>query len=333
MSLSEQGLEQAAILLLGIGEENAAEILRHMEPAEVQRIGMVMSQIKDINRQQVQGAISSFVTDVEQQTSFGLGADSYVKNMLESALGKDKAGGLYNRIQLGIDTTGLEALSHMEAVKIADLIRKEHPQVKAMVLSYLEEEKSAEVLSSFPDNECVDLLMRVATLGPIQPEILQYLNEVMEQHLAKKKGNQNEAMLGGIKNVANILNFLDTSREEEILTGIQEEAKDLGKEIKELMFVFDHLLFCDDRSMQSLLRNVPSETLIVALRGADDAIKEKFFANMSKRAGELMKDDMDAMGPVRISDVEASQKEVISIAARMRESGELKLMRGGEETV
>jgi len=315
---AENNIEKAAILLLGIGEENAAAILRLMDPEEVQRIGMAMNRVRNITREQVQDVIHSFVTEVGEQTSFGLGANNYVKNMLETALGKDKAGGLFTRIQLGIETNGLEALSRMEAVKIADLLRKEHPQVKAMVLSYLDDEKTAEVLASYTEEECVDLLVRIATLGPIQPEILQQLNDVMEDNLAKKKSDKNEANLGGPKVVANILNFFDPNREDVVLTGIQDNSFDLGKEIKELMFIFDHLEYCDDKSLQSLLRNVPSETLMIALRGAEDVIKTKFFANMSKRAAELLKDDMDSMGPVRIVDVENAQKEIVTIAAKMR---------------
>ena len=331
--MSSKGLERAAILLLGIGEENAAEVLRHMESAEVQRLGAVMNRMTGITRAQIQNAIQSFASDVEQQTSFGIGAQHYVRNMLENALGKDKATGLFNRIQLGIDTDGLVALSQMQGRKIADFIRKEHLQVKAMILSYLDEEKSSEVLRHYSEEENVDLLYRIGTLESVQPEVLQHLNDVMEQHIASKKNEKSSATLGGVKVVANMLNYFDSDREEDILSGLSERDEDLSLEVKELMFVFDHLIHAEDKSMQALLRNVPSESLILAMRGADDAIREKVFSNMSKRAADLMRDDMEAMGPVRLSDVEEAQKEVMVVATRMREAGEFRINRGADQVV
>lgn len=326
------GLDRSAILLLTLGEEQAASVMKHMEPKEVQKIGLAMAGMKNVTKLQVNYVVKEFYKIVETATALGLDADDYIRNVLVKALGEDKASGLIDRILLGGHIKGLEAFKWMEPRAIADLIRNEHPQIIAIVLSFLEHDQAAEVLTYFPEPVRVDVLLRVATLEGIQPAALQELNDIMEKQFA---GNTNvkSSSVGGVKKAADILNLMDSSVETDILDNIREVDSDLAQRIEDLMFVFDNLADIDDRGIQSLLREVSSETLIVALKGADDRLKNKIFKNMSKRASDMLKDDLEAKGPVRLSDVEAAQKEIVATARRMAESGDIVLGGKGDEFV
>ncbi|MFA7095468.1 MAG: flagellar motor switch protein FliG [Gammaproteobacteria bacterium] len=324
------GTERAAILLLSLGEKEAAEVLKHMGPKEVQKIGSTMAALSNISKEQADVVLREFVSTVEQQTALGVGTEEYIRKVLVSALGEDKAGGLIDRILLGRNTKGLEALKWMDARAVADIIRLEHPQIMAIVLSYLDGDHAAEVLAQLPPRVRPDVLMRIAALDGIPPSALQELDEVLERQFS---GNANvkSSGVGGIKTAANILNYMDSSQEAEILDKIKEADGDLGQKIQDQMFVFDNLVDVDDRGIQSLLREISSESLILALKGADEAVREKIFKNMSKRAGEMLRDDLEAKGPVRLSEVEAAQKEILAIARRMAEAGELVLGGKGAE--
>lgn len=324
------GTERAAILLLSLGEKEAAEVLKHMGPKEVQKIGSTMAALSNISKEQAGVVLREFVSTVEQQTALGVGTEEYIRKVLVSALGEDKAGGLIDRILLGRNTKGLEALKWMDARAVADIIRLEHPQIMAIVLSYLDGDHAAEVLAQLPPRVRPDVLMRIAALDGIPPSALQELDEVLERQFS---GNANvkSSGVGGIKTAANILNYMDSSQEAEILDKIKEADGDLGQKIQDQMFVFDNLVDVDDRGIQSLLREISSESLILALKGADEAVREKIFKNMSKRAGEMLRDDLEAKGPVRLSEVEAAQKEILAIARRMAEAGELVLGGKGAE--
>lgn len=323
-------LNQAAILLLSLGEASAAEVLKHMGPKEVQRLGTAMSQLKNVQQYEVEVVLSNFLEEVRTQTGLGMGADSYIRNMLVSAVGEDKANGLIDRILMGGNTTGLDTLKWMEARSVADIIRNEHPQIQAIVLAYLDSDQSAEVLAHFPEKVRLDVLMRVASLDTVQPSALQELNDILEKQFSGNAGSQTKAM-GGFKTAAEIMNNLDSSIESELMEAIKEIDEDMGVQISDLMFVFDNLKDVDDKGIQSLLREVSSDVLILALKGAEDDLKEKVFANMSKRAAELLRDDLEAKGPVRVSEVEGAQKEILTIARRMADAGEIMLGGGGEE--
>jgi len=324
--------ERAAILLMTLGEKDAAEILKHMGPKEVQRVGSAMATLKNINQTQVEGVVSEFLDAVSGQTGMGLGSDDYIRNMLTQALGDDKAGALIDRILLGGNTTGLDSLKWMEPRQVADLIRHEHPQIQAIVVSYLDSDQSAEVLNNFDEKVVLDIIMRVASLEAVQPAALQELNDILERQFSGKAGAQTTTM-GGIKVAANIVNYVDSTVASELLEQIKEVDEDLGTQIEDLMFVFDNLADVDDRGIQTLLREVSTELLVVALKGADPGVQEKIFKNMSKRAAELLRDDLDASGPVKVSDVEASQKEILTIARRLADAGEIMLGGGGEAMV
>jgi len=328
------GVERAAVFLLTLGEDDAAEVLKHMSPKEVQKIGEAMASVDGIDKSTVSDVLSSFVDKVESHTALGVGNEDYLRNVLENALGKDNAGNILDRILLGRKSKGIEQLKWMEPRAIADIIRLEHPQIIAIVLSYLEPDQAAEILASIPENMRVDALMRIALLDGIQPSAMNELDEVLEKQFSGNADSIKSSGVGGLKTAANILNFMDSSIESEIMEGVRENDAEMGDGIQELMFVFDNLIDVDDRGIQSLLREISSENLIVALKGADDEIKEKIFKNMSKRAAEMLRDDLESKGPVRLSDVEVAQKEILAIARRMSDAGEISLGgSGGEEFV
>ncbi|WP_397449081.1 flagellar motor switch protein FliG [Pseudomonas sp. NA-150] len=326
-------VEKAAILLLSLGETDAAQVLRHMGPKEVQRVGVAMAQMRNVHREEVEQVMSEFVEIVGDQTSLGVGSDGYIRKMLTQALGEDKANGLIDRILLGGNTSGLDSLKWMEPRAVADVIRFEHPQIQAIVVAYLDPDQAGEVLGHFDHKVRLDIILRVSSLNTVQPAALKELNLILEKQFS---GNSNTARttLGGIKRAADIMNFLDSSVEGQLMDSIREVDGDLSTQIEDLMFVFNNLADVDDRGIQALLREVSSDVLVLALKGSDEAIKEKIFKNMSKRAAELLRDDLEAKGPVRVSDVETAQKEILTIARRMAEAGEIVLGgKGGEEMI
>ncbi len=323
-------LDQAAILLMSLGEQTAAEVLKHMGPKEVQRLGTAMAALTNVQQQDVETVIANFLDEVRTLTGIGTGADSYIRNMLVTALGQDKADGLVDRILLGGNTTGLDTLKWMDARSVADIIRNEHPQIQAIVIAYLDPDQSAEVLGYFPDKVRLDVMLRVASLDSVQPSALKELNNILEKQFVGNAGSQTKDM-GGYKVAAEIVNNLDSSTSGELLDSIKEIDEELGIQIQDLMFVFENLKEVDDRGIQALLREVSSDVLILALKGADDVLKEKIFGNMSKRAAELLRDDLETKGPVKVSEVEAAQKEILTIARRMADAGEINLGGGGGE--
>ncbi|BFM06728.1 flagellar motor switch protein FliG [Halioxenophilus aromaticivorans] len=323
-------LEQAAMLLMSLGEADAAEILKHLGPKEVQRLGTAMTQLSNVQQMEVEAVLSGFLNEVRTLTGLGMGSDNYIRNMLVTALGEDKANGLIDRILLGGNTTGLDTLKWMEARSVADIIRNEHPQIQAIVIAYLDSDQSAEILSFFPDKVRLEIMMRVASLDSVQPSALQELNNILEKQFSGSAGSQTKTM-GGIKVAAEIVNSLDSSIASDLLESITDVDEDMGTQIQDLMFVFDNLKEVDDRGIQTLLREVSSDILIIALKGADEDLQEKIFKNMSKRAAELLKDDLETKGPVKLSEVEGAQKEILVIARRMADAGEINLGGGGEQ--
>jgi len=322
------GTEKAAVFLRSIGETDAAQVLKHMSPKEVQKVGQAMATLSNVTREEVQNVLGSFVTTVEQETGLGIGSHDYVRNMLVGALGEDRAGSLLDRILSGSNTNGLEQLKWMDARGIYEIIRLEHPQIIAIVCSFLDADQAAEVLSLFAERDQSSIVLRIATLDGVQPAALSELNEILEKQFSGNAGAQTTTV-GGLKTAADILNFVDTSIEASIMDRIKESEPDLGQNIEDLMFVFDNLIDLDDRSVQTLMREIQTDQLQLALKGSDDSLKEKFLNNMSQRAAEMMRDDLEAMGPVRISDVEAAQKAILATARNLSDKGEIMLGGGG----
>lgn len=327
------GTERAAILLLSLGEAEATEVMKHMGAKDVQRIGAAMTQLQNISRAEVTDVLSEFTTKLESQTSLGVGVDDYLRKVLIGALGEDKAGGVIDRILFGRSSKGLEALKWMDSRAVAELIRHEHPQIISIVLAYLDADQSAEILAQFPDWLRADIVMRIATLDGIQPSALHELDEVMEKQFAGKTGALKTSVIGGIKTAAQIMNFMDSSQEIALIDSIRKVDDSLGGKIQDLMFVFGDLVDVDDRGMQEVLRAVPGEKLLIAMKGADEELKAKIFKNMSQRAAEMLKDDLESRGPVRLSEVESAQKEILAMVRKMSEAGTIQLGGKGEEFV
>src|SRR3990172_2008538 len=326
------GVERAAVLLLTLGEQYASDILKHMGPKEVQKLGSSMASMNNISKTQVGEVLANFCETVDNETALGIGSEEYIRKVLVGALGEDKAGGIIDRILLGSNSKGLEALKWMDARGVAEIIRLEHPQIIAIILAYLDSDQAAEVIGLFPERVRVDVLMRIATLDGLQPTALHELNEIMEKQFAgNNTSNVKSSSVGGVKVASNILNNMDSSVESALMEKVKEIDADLGQKMQNLMFVFKNLLEVDDPGIQSLLREVSSETLLLALKGADQAMKDKIYNNMSKRAAEILRDDLEAKGPVRLSEVEAAQKEILTIARRMADAGELMLGGKGAE--
>jgi len=331
--LTLTGVQRAAVLLMAMGSENAAAVLKHLNPKEVQSLGGAMASLDNVNKPTMENVMNQFIAEVSNQTSFGIGSEDYIREMMINALGEDKANNMIDRILLGSGNKGLESLKWMDARSVAEVIRLEHPQIIAIVLSYLDPDQSAEVLKMLPERARPDILMRVASLEGIPPSALQELDKIMEKQFSGSQ-NVSQNSMGGLKTAANILNFMDSSIESSIMDTIGEIDQDMQDGISELMFVFDNLNEVDDRGIQALLREISTDTLTLALKGADEGLKEKILKNMSKRAAEMLREDMEARGPVRLSEVEAAQKEIISTARRLADEGEIMLGgSGGEEFI
>ena len=327
------GADKAAIFLMTMGESTAAEVIKHLGPRDVQNIGAAMSNLDNVSKEMVEVTMTDFITRMQKQTPIGIGSDEYIRTVLTSALGEDKAKSMIDRILAGGSSKGLESLKWMDPRSVVELIRYEHPQIVAIVLSYLDSDQAAQVLDFLPESGRADLLMRIAAMESVQPAAMQELNDILELQL--RGSNQGKAAsLGGIKCAAEILNFVDRGSEAEITENITETDPDLAVQIQELMFTFDNLGEVDDRGIQALLREVSTENLVLALKGTDEAIQEKIFTNMSSRAADMLRDDLEAKGPVKLSEVEVAQKEIIAVARRLADEGTISLGGpGGEEMV
>jgi flagellar motor switch protein FliG len=323
-------VDKAAILLLSLSEEDAAQILKHLEPKQVQKVGMAMAALDDLSQAKISAVHNLFIEQIQSFSTIGFQSEDFIKKALTAALGEDKAASLIDQIVMGSGAKGLDSLKWMDSKQVANIIRNEHPQIQTIVLSYLEPEQSAEILSQFPEKVRLDLTMRIANLEEVQPAALQELNEIMEKQFAGQAGAQ-AAKMGGLKAAADIMNYLDTNVEGQLMDSIREHDEEMSQQIQDLMFVFENLMDVEDRGIQAILREVQQDVLMKAIKGTDEALKEKILGNMSKRAAELLADDLEAMGPVRISEVEAAQKEILSTARRLADSGEIMLGGGGGE--
>jgi len=320
--------ERGALLLLAVGQDRAAAVLKNMGPKEVQIVGSAMATMGQITSEMVDIVLEDFIMEVKDETGLGLDSDSYIRNMLNNALGADKAGNIIDRILMGANSKGIEQLKWMDVRSIADLIRLEHPQIIAMILSLLESDLAAEVLALLAENQRADIIMRIATMESVQPAAIKELDDMMEKQLTGSDSVK-ASNIGGVDSAANILNYLDGSLSEEMMEGISEFDDELGQQIQDKMFVFADLINVDDRGIQTLLREVSTDQLLVALRGVSEGLKEKIFGNMSKRAAEMLRDDLEAAPPTKLSEVELAQKDILTIAKKLSESGEMMLGSGG----
>ncbi|MDR3410264.1 MAG: flagellar motor switch protein FliG [Formivibrio sp.] len=328
-NLDEDGVRRGSILLMTLGEEAAVEVFKFLGPKEVQKLGFAMAGMENVKREEVDAILGDFIASTENRANLGA-ADEYIRSVLTKALGTDKAANLLDRILQGNDNGGIESLKWMDSAAVAELIKNEHPQIIATVLVHLEPDQSSEVLSNFTERVRNDVLLRIATLEGIQPAALKELNDVLTQLLSGSDKLKKSAM-GGVKMAADILNFMGGVVEASAVSSIREYDPELAQKIQDKMFTFDNILDIDDRGIQLLLREIQSDQLIVALKGTSQALREKVFKNMSQRAAEMLREDLEAKGPVKLSEVEAEQKEILKIVRRLADEGQIVLSGKGDE--
>ena len=328
--MEDNGLMDAAILLMSLGEDSASEVFKHLSPKEVQRLGETMATVKTTRNDKVGEVLEKFRAETADSSTLVGDTDAYIRNVLTRALGEDKAGLLIDRILQGGDVSGIESLKWMDAASVGELIRNEHPQIIASILVHLERDHACGILQQFNERTRTDVMLRIATLDGIQPNALRELNHVLSKVLAG--GDRlKKAKLGGSKTAAEILNFMGGSQDVAIVEAIRESDPDLAQKILDQMFTFDDLNKLDDKGIQAVLREVQSDALVIALKSADPDLREKIFKNMSQRAAETMREDLESKGPVRVSEVEAQQKEILKVVRRLADEGQIALAGGGDD--
>ena len=329
--MDDQGLNDAAILLMSLGEEEAAEVFKHLSPKEVQKLGETIARMRNVSRDRVDEVVNKFTDAAAQQSLLVSDTGDYVRAVLKRALGDDKAALLIDRILQGGDVSGIESLKWMDPVSVAELLRNEHPQIIAAILVHLDFEQAAGVMVHLTERQRGEVMLRIATLEGIQPTALKDLNEVLFQVLAG--GDKiRKTSLGGVKTAAEIVNLLGTAIEGPLLDAIRGYDADLAQKIMDKMFVFDDVGKLDDKSIQLVLKEVATETLVVALKGASSELREKFLGNMSSRAAEAMREDLESRGPMRLSEVEAQQKEILKAVRRLSDEGQIVLGGGSDDS-
>jgi flagellar motor switch protein FliG len=326
----DSGVEDAAIMLMSMGEEEASEVFKHLMPKEVQRLGETIAKLKAVPRERYESVVENFLNLAEAEHLLVADSDEYVRSVLRKALGEEKASLLLERILAGNDVTGIESLKWMEAQSVAELLRNEHPQIVAAILVHLEYDQTSQILKLLPDRMRNEVLMRVATLDGIQPAALKDLNEVLSNVLSGSD-RARKSQLGGVKSAAEILNMMGSSVETSVLDYIRESDGDLAQMIMDNMFTFDDMIKLDDKAIQMVLKEVQSESLVISLKGATPELRERIFKNMSSRAAETLREDLETRGPVRVTDVEAEQKELLKVVRRLVEEGEISLGGGSDD--
>jgi flagellar motor switch protein FliG len=325
-----EAVERSAILLLALGQDEAAEVLKNLGPKEVQKLGHAMAALKQVPRDRIEEVLEKFREEAAKGAPVQVD-EELIKSMLTKALGDDRAANLIGRILQGGDTAGIEGLKWMDAGTVADMIRNEHPQIIATILVHLDFDHAGDILKHFTERLRNDVLLRIATLDGVQPIAIRELNEAMTRVLAGASANVKKSAMGGIRHAAEILNFVGQAAETAIMDNVREYDPELAQKIMDEMFVFENLLDVDDRGIQTLLREVQSDSLIIALKGASQEMRDKVFKNMSQRAAEMMKEDLESKGPVKLSEVEGEQKEILKIARRLSEEGQINLGGGGDD--
>jgi len=330
MADTDDGLQDAAIFLMSLGEEEAAEVFKHFSPKEVQRLGETIARMRAVSKDKVDGVIHKFTAEAASQSLLVSDTDNYVRAVLKRALGDDKASLLIDRILQGGDVSGIESLKWMDPISVAELLRNEHPQILAAILVHLDQDHSANILKQFTERTRNDVMLRIATMEGIQPMALKDLNEAL-YHVLAGGDKVRKSSLGGVKAAAEIINLLGTSLETSVVDSIRESDPDLAQKIMDKMFTFEDVNKLDNKAVQSVLKEVSSDALVIALKGASNELKEKILGNMSSRAAEALKEDLESRGPVRLSEVEAQQKEILKVVRRLADEGQIVIGGGGDD--
>ncbi|TKI08280.1 flagellar motor switch protein FliG [Martelella alba] len=324
------GTEKSAILLMTLGEDRAAEVFKHLSAREVQQLSSSMANMSQTSQQQLLEVLKEFEAESEQFAALSINASDFLRSVLVKALGEERASSLLEDIlETRETTTGMETLNFMEPQSAADLIREEHPQIIATILVHLRRTQAADILVLLDEKLRNDVMLRIATFGGVQPAALAELTEVLNGLLDGQ--NLKRSKMGGIRTAAEIINLMKTHQEESVITAVREYDNELAQKIIDEMFLFENLVDVDDRSIQRLLQEVESESLLIALKNAAPPLREKFLRNMPQRSAEILRDDLATRGPVRMSQVENEQKAILQIVRRLAESGEMAIG-GGEDT-
>ncbi|MBU0587864.1 MAG: flagellar motor switch protein FliG [Gammaproteobacteria bacterium] len=328
----DSSLQDAAILLMSLGEEEASEVFKHLSPKEVQKLGEAIAKTKTISRERVDEVVDKFTSVAASQSLLVSDSGDYVRSVLKRALGDDKAALLIDRILQGGDVSGIESLKWMDPLSVAELLRNEHPQIVAAILVHLDYDQAVDVLRHLTERQRNEVMLRIATMEGIQPTALKDLNEVLFKVLAG--GDKvRKSSLGGVKTAAEMINLMGTVIEGTVIESIRSHDADLAQKIMDKMFVFDDVIKLDDKAIQMVLKEVASDALIVALKGAQPALKDKFLANMSSRAADTMREDLESRGPMRLSEVEAQQKEILKTVRRLADEGQIVIGGGAEDAM
>ncbi len=330
--MSEDGLQDAAILLMSLGEAEAAEVFKHLSPKEVQKLGEAIARTKTITRERVAEVVGKFTGVAASQSLMVTDSSDYVRSVLKLALGDDKATLLIDRILQGGDVSGIESLKWMDSMSVAELLRSEHPQIVAAILVHLDYDQAADVLKNLSERQRNEVMLRIATMEGIQPTALKDLNEVLF-HVLSGGDKVRKSSLGGIKTAAEMINLMGTAIEGTVVESIRNHDPDLAQKIVDKMFVFDDLIKLDDKSVQMVLKEVASDTLIAALKGAQPELRDKILANMSSRAAETLREDLESRGPMRLSEVEAQQKEILKTVRRLSDEGQIVIGGGAADAM
>ena len=320
--------QRAAVMLMLLGEDEAASVIRHLAPKEVQHLSAAMISVADLSQEAVSAVLDGFIATIKKQTNIGGGID-YLENVLKNAIGEDKASSVLSRIMPASANRGLEVLQWMDARSISEMIEHEHPQIIAIVLSFLDHDVAADVLRFLPEGLRPEVLSRVASLETIQPTAMQELEAIMRKQFSSNSSLKSSSV-GGVKAAAKIMNYVKSDIEQGMMRAMSSKDADLAQRIQDNMFAFENLEGSDNRSIQTLMRNVPTDLLMVALKGADDILKDKFLLNMSQRAREMFVEEMEAKGPMRLSEVEEARKQILRTARRLSDAGEMMLGRGSD---
>ena len=331
--LNLTGSQRAAIFLLGVGEQAATEVMRHMSAKEVQQVGEAMATISKLTNTQVESVLADFHLESAEINPLGLEAPDFTRRVMTSALGQDKAQNILSQVlETPEEHNGVEALQWMAPKAIADVLGGEHPQIAATVMTQLYDEQAANVLALLPDDMRKDVILRIARMEELDPRAMEELDRVLESQLGNLQRTPPRKVLGP-DNLAAILNATDSELEQEMLEALTQADEDLSDDVKEKMFVFDNLIKLDDRGFQTLVRDIDQEKLLVALKGVDQELTERFFNNMSERAADILREDMEASGPVKLADVEAAQKEIVKTAMKLADEGALMIGKGARDYV
>jgi flagellar motor switch protein FliG len=319
------GIQKAAILMLALGQNEAAEVLKFLTPSEVEKLGTAMSSMKNVTTEELNEVLVEFKQESQIHTSYGIDSEEYIRHVLTKALGDDKGNNLLNRILVTRDSTGIDSLKWMDGKSVAELIRSEHPQIIATILVHLEPLHASEVLTELPETIRSEVVLRMSTMDGVKLIALNELNDVLARLLTG-----NEAIKGkpidGVRATASIMNFVKNDVETKLMTELYQFNPELAKQVTDQMFVFDDIVHLEERDLQKLVRNIPQDSMVIALKGAKTELKEKIFKNMTTRAAEMLREDFDAKGPVRLSDIDHHQKVILQIVRQMADDGRISLL-------